>query len=101
MKSFITGILSVFILSSCVYTELMHMSVLKAAPVTLPSYVKNVVIADRTQISKGSKIFDAVDKVVTLEGAKLDKEAAQIVTKVTYQLHCPSRRKRNYVVVDE
>lgn len=53
------------------------MSVLRAAPVTLPSYVKNVVIADRTQASKGSKIFDAIDKVVTLEGVKLDKEAAQ------------------------
>lgn len=77
MKSFITGILSIFILSSCASTELMHMSVLRAAPVTLPSYVKNVVIADRTQASKGSKIFDAIDKVVTLEGVKLDKEAAQ------------------------
>ena len=77
MKNLFTGLLSVLILSSCASTELMHMSVLRAAPVTLPSYVKNVVVANRTQVSKESKVFDVVDKVVTLEGAKLDKEAAE------------------------
>ena len=77
MKNLVTGILSVLILSSCASTELMHMSVLRASPVTLPPYIKNVIVVNRTQVSKESKIFDAVDKAVTLEGAKLDKEAAE------------------------
>jgi hypothetical protein len=87
MKNLVTGILSVLILSSCASTELMHMSVLRVAPVTLPPYIKNVIVVNRTQVSKESKIFDVVDKAVTLEGAKLDKEAAeQTITGLTEEL---------------
>jgi hypothetical protein len=87
MKNLVTGILSVLILSSCASTELMHMSVLRVAPVTLPPYIKNVIVVNRTQVSKESKIFDVVDKAVTLEGAKLDKEAAeQTITGLTDEL---------------
>jgi hypothetical protein len=87
MKNLVTGIISVLILSSCASTELMRMSVLRAAPVTLPSYIKNVIVVNRTQVSKESKIFDIVDKAVTLEGAKLDKEAAgQTITGLADEL---------------
>ena len=77
MKNLITGILIAFIFSSCASTNLMQLSVLQPAPVTLPSYIKNVVVVNRTQVSKQSKIIDVVDKVVSLESANLDKDGAQ------------------------
>jgi hypothetical protein len=76
MKNCIKGILAVFFFSSCASTNLMHLSVLEPAPVTLPSYIRNVIVIDRTQVSAKSKVFDAVDKAVSLEGTKMDQEAA-------------------------
>ncbi|HET7117321.1 MAG TPA: DUF6340 family protein [Hanamia sp.] len=92
MKNLLTGIISAFILSSCASTELVHISVLQPAPVTLPSYIKKVIVVNRTQVSKKNKIFDAVDKAVTLEGANLDKEAAeQTITGLTDELRKNNR----------
>lgn len=92
MKNLLTGILLAFILSSCASTELVHISVLQPAPVTLPSYIKKIIVVDRTQVSKKDKIFDAIDKAVTLEGANLDKEAAeQTITGLTDELRKNNR----------
>lgn len=76
MKKNITAILASFILSSCASTELMHLSVQEPAPVTLPSYVKNVLVVNRTQVSKKSQIIDVVDKVVSFKDGDLDKDGA-------------------------
>lgn len=92
MKNLFTGILSAFILSSCASTQLVTISVLQPAPVTLPTSIKNVLVVDRTQVTKKNKIFDVVDKVVTLEGANLDKEAAeQTITGLTDELRKNNR----------
>jgi len=72
-----TVILLAFIFSSCASTEMMHLSVLQPAPVSLPSYIKNVAVVNRTQIDKKSKVYDAIDKIVTLEGSKTDQNAAE------------------------
>ncbi len=50
---------------------------LQPAPVSLPSYIKNVAVVNRTQVAKKSKVYDAIDKVITLEGSQLDKVAAE------------------------
>ncbi|MEO9023341.1 MAG: DUF6340 family protein [Ginsengibacter sp.] len=77
MKNIYAGIAILFILSSCASTELLRMSVLEPAPVTLPATIKNVVVVNRTLVSAKSKVYDAIDKAVTLEGAELDKEGAE------------------------
>jgi hypothetical protein len=77
MRNRITYFALLFIFSSCASTELLHISVLDPAPVTLPATIKNVIVVNRTKVSPKSKIYDAIDKAVSLEGAKLDKEAAE------------------------
>ena len=77
MKNFLPLILFAIIFSSCASTESMHLSVLQPAPVSLPSYIKNVAAVNRTQVAKKSKVYDAIDKIVTLEGAKTDQDAAE------------------------
>jgi hypothetical protein len=76
MKNFLRCIVIVFIFSSCASTELVHISVLQPAPVTLPAYIKNVVVVNRTAVSKKSKVFNVVDKAVSLETPDLDKEGS-------------------------
>lgn len=63
--------------SSCKSTELVYINVLKPAPVTIPSYVKNPGVLNRTTITAQHKAVDVVDKIFSLEGAQLDKEGAQ------------------------
>ena len=77
MKNLFPIILFAILFSSCASTETMHLSVLEPAPVSLPSYIKNVAVVNRTQVAKKSRVYDAIDKVVTLEGSKLDKDAAE------------------------
>jgi hypothetical protein len=77
MKNYFTIIFFSIIFSSCASTEIMHLSVLEPAPVSLPSYIKNVAVVNRTQVAKKSKVYDVIDKVVTLEGLNLDKDAAE------------------------
>ena len=76
MKNCIVITLAAIIFSSCASIESMHLSVLEPPPGSLPLYIKNVAVS-RTQVSKKSKVFDAIDKIVTLEGAKSDQEAAE------------------------
>lgn len=92
MKNLISGVAIVFIFSSCASTELVRMSVLEPAPVTIPPTIKNVIVVNRTKVSSKSKVYDAVDKIVTLEGARLDKEASeQVIIGLTDELKKNSR----------
>jgi len=65
------------ILFSCSSTEYVYISVTKPAPVTLPPYIKNVGVVNRTQLSNQNKVVDVVDRVFSLKGVDLDKEGAQ------------------------
>jgi hypothetical protein len=76
MKYLLRCITILFIFSSCASTQLVHISVLQPAPVTLPPYIKNVVVVNRTAVSKKSTIFNVVDKVVSLETPDLDNEGS-------------------------
>jgi len=77
MKNYVGIIVAAVIFSSCASTETLRLSVLEPAPVSLPSYIKNVAVVNRTAVAKKSKVFDAIDKVVTLEGSKTDADAAE------------------------
>ncbi len=77
MKTHFSIIVVALIFCSCKSTELVHLSVLKPAPVTIPPYIKAVGVVNRTLPSNKTKAIDAIDKVFSLEGVNLDKEGAQ------------------------
>lgn len=63
-------------LYSCKPTELMRLSVQEPAPVTLPGYIKNIGVINRS-IPEKNKAVDIIDKIFTLEGVDLDKEGSE------------------------
>lgn len=63
-------------LYSCASTELVRLSVLEPAPVTVPGNVKRIGLLDRSEIMPQNKAMDVVDKVFSLEGKDLDSEGA-------------------------
>ena len=71
------GIWLLVILCSCRSTNLVYLSVLQPAPVSLPQNIKTVAVINRSQASKQNKIIDAVDKIMTMEGPNLDKAGAE------------------------
>lgn len=77
MKNFVVIVLIIILFSSCASTETLRLNVLQPAPVSLPSYIKNVAVVNRTHVAPKRKVFDAIDKIVTLEGAKTDQDAAE------------------------
>ncbi|HRQ51528.1 MAG TPA: DUF6340 family protein, partial [Agriterribacter sp.] len=77
MKNTVFCILISVSLSSCASTELVRLSVLEPAPVTLPGYIKNIGVINRSEVAEQNKVVDAVDKIFSLEGRDLDKEGAQ------------------------
>ena len=62
--------------TSCSSTNLMSLSVLEPAPVSIPPYIKRVAIVDRSVVAKQGKVVDITDKIFSLEGAELDKAGA-------------------------
>jgi hypothetical protein len=58
-------------------TQLLYINVVQPAPVTLPSYIKSAGVINRSSPSDQTKKIDAIDKVLSLEGANLDKEGAE------------------------
>lgn len=75
MKTFLVIVLAVSVLSSCKMQQL-YINVTQPAPVTIPSYIKTAGIIDRSGPADATKSLDIVDKVLTLEGTKLDIEGA-------------------------
>jgi hypothetical protein len=67
--------IAVIMITSCKMQDL-YLNVVQPAPVTIPSYVKKAGIIDRSESSGTNKTVDAIDKVMSLEGAELDKEGA-------------------------
>ena len=91
MKKLIVFCLSAGLLCSCKMNEL-YINVIQPAPVTIPSYIKNAGIIDRSDPSDATRGLDAVDKVLSLEGANLDKEgAAASVTGLNDELSANDR----------
>jgi hypothetical protein len=87
MKNLVSILFISVVFCSCRSTNLVYISVLEPAPVTLPSYIKSVAIVKRSATTEQNKVIDVVDKVFTLEGPNLDKEGAKAsITGLTDEL---------------
>ncbi|HRC90015.1 MAG TPA: DUF6340 family protein, partial [Bacteroidales bacterium] len=67
----------VFLLMISCKTQELYLNVIEPAPVTLPPEAKSAGIADRSEASKEAGVLDAIDKIITLEGAELDRAGAE------------------------
>jgi hypothetical protein len=71
-------ILFIFIIAFCsCKTQLLYINVVQPAPVSLPPNIKSIGIINRSLPSDKAKKVDIIDKVLSLEGANLDKEGAE------------------------
>lgn len=57
-------------------TNQLYLNVTEPAPVTVPAYIKKVGVINRSMSTDETKAIDVIDKVLSLEGDKLDKEGA-------------------------
>jgi hypothetical protein len=62
---------------SCSSTNQMSLSVMKPAPVSMPSNIKKVAVVNRTQASQATQGIDAMHKALALETNDLQKAGAQ------------------------
>ncbi len=76
MKKAIYIILISSVLVSCKINHL-YMNVLEPAPVTLSPEIKKVGVINRSVPTDATKVFDVIDKALTLEGVNLDKDGAE------------------------
>jgi hypothetical protein len=76
MKKLLLVSFAVLALYSCKMQDI-YLNVIEPAPVTLPPYIKSAGIIDRSIPVDETKKLDAIEKVVTLEGSKLDQEGTK------------------------
>ncbi len=76
MKAPLCTLLAAVIFCSCRTTNLVYLSVQEPALVTIPADIKNVVVVNRTLTAPKTRVLDAIDKVMTLEGPELDAAGA-------------------------
>lgn len=97
------NILLFFLMASiigCRSTNIVTMSVIEPAPVTLPSSMKKIGIINRSLTS--DQTLDKIDKVFSVEGKNLDKEGAQeSITGLEEELRKNSRLEEVIVLKDE
>jgi hypothetical protein len=75
MKTSTIIVLLVILFASCKTNEL-YINVLQPAPVTIPSGIKNIGIINRSIPTDETKLLDALDKTLSLEGTDLDRDGA-------------------------
>jgi hypothetical protein len=76
MKNAVALVLIVVVCHSCSSTNLMSLSVLRPAPVTVPPTIKKVGIVDRSRASHENRTIDAIHKAVSLETTDLQVAGA-------------------------
>lgn len=69
-------ILTAILLVSC-KTQQLYLNVVEPAVVTLSPDIKSIGVINRSTPTDETKIFDVVDKALTLEGVNLDKDGAE------------------------
>jgi hypothetical protein len=77
MKNLILYIGISTVLYSCSSTNLMSLSVMEPAPVSIPSNIKSVAVVNRSQASGANQTIDAIHKALSLETSDLQKAGAQ------------------------
>jgi hypothetical protein len=100
MKNILLIILTGTLLLSCKTNEL-YLNVVEPAPVQIPSAVKNVGIINRYLPTDETKVIDAIDKTLTLEGKDLDKDGASESVKGLADELTGNVRFSSVVVIDD
>ena len=67
----------VLVFGSCGATNRLTMGAAEPARIAIPSDVMKIGIINRSVPSEGNKTIDQIDKILSLEGLKLDKEGAE------------------------
>ena len=86
----------IFLLSislfACRSKNIVTMSVIEPAPVTMPASIKTIGVINRSIATDESKKMDEADKILSLEGKNLDKEGAEKCVKaLLYELQKNTR----------
>ena len=76
MKKYSIVLILAIVFASC-KTQQLYLNVVEPAPVTVPSYIKSVGVINRSMSTDETRAIDVIDKVLSLEGANLDKDGAQ------------------------
>lgn len=76
MKNYIFPLIIALVLLSC-KTNQLYLNVVEPAPVTIPGSIKNVGIINRSMPTDETKVIDVVERVLTAEGANLDKDGSE------------------------
>lgn len=76
MYKFIPALIVVAFLNSC-KTQQLYLNIIEPAPVTLAKDIKKVGVINRSTPTDETKIFDVIDKALSLEGVNLDKDGAE------------------------
>jgi hypothetical protein len=76
MKKFYLLLAFAGLITSC-KTNQLYLSVVEPAPVTIPADIKKVGVINRSAATEETKAIDVADKILSLEGANLDKEGSQ------------------------
>lgn len=71
------SLMLILILGSCASTNRLTLSAAEPARITIPTDVMKIGIINRSVPSEGNKAIDQIDKILSLEGLKLDKEGAE------------------------
>jgi hypothetical protein len=77
MKNIFVLLIMVSACYSCTTTNLMSLSVMQPAPVTIPPYIKNVGIVNRSRASDDNKMLNTIHNVASLESNGLTAEGAE------------------------
>jgi hypothetical protein len=75
MKKYSIILILAITFASC-KTQQLYLNVIEPAPVTIPAYIKSVGVINRSMPTDETKAIDVIDKVLSLEGANLDKDGA-------------------------
>ena len=94
------AILAASILFSCSSMNSLTIPVTEPAPVFLPSSIQSVGIVDRSLPTEENEKMDQVDKILSIEGKNLDKEAAQKATMGLFNQLNISDRFENVAIIE-
>lgn len=78
-------ILIITILASCSATNNLTMSVTEPALVYLPKKIEKIGVVNRSKPDENKKIIENLDKILTIEGKNLDRDAAEESTKGMFE----------------
>jgi hypothetical protein len=89
MKNRYFALLIAIVFCSCSSTNLVFISVLQPAPVTLPPGIKTVAVANRTEASNQvqAKVLNVAENILSFKGPNLDRDGAkESITGLTDEL---------------